>query len=113
MESVTFKTSQGTEIEVRNINVIATLDYLQAAFVVLDQIEQAIADGGVSELDTMFAEFIGMEGGLFAVFPPQEDKNTDSQVSSDLAPSIEELLKEMNDICPQDQPCPKCGLIHN
>jgi len=105
LESITFKTSQGTEIEVRNINTIATLDYMQAAVVVLDAIETAVEEGTEPSPNVISSGFIACDGGLIAVFPPEEEEDgedseedveetNDETTTDEDAPTVEELLED-------------------
>jgi hypothetical protein len=73
MQSITFKTQSGTEIEVRNINTAATVDLLQAFVAVLDRIEENVLAEDFGKLNGAVYSAGLMTGGALGVIFPEEE----------------------------------------
>jgi hypothetical protein len=77
MQSITFKTTNGTELELRNIPNAATVDFVQAAVVLLEAVEDAVITDSFPE-GTLYSELLGGSAGL-AIIGMNHEVDTENE----------------------------------
>lgn len=118
MQSITFKTQSGTEIEVRNINTAATVDMTQAFVAILDLVEENVLAEDFGKLNgAVYSAGLMTGGALGVVFPEEElepgDEIDDYELDTQNGASPLQAQAQATPIAPPGYYyCDGCGGFH-